>query len=405
MHHRPALAVTAPPGDRLVELDALRGLAAFAVLLHHAVQLLPPVATPDLPGAALARYTLLHLTPLRMIEYGRPAVLFFFVLSGYVLARALIAGGSPGLRAFAAQRSLRLGLPVATSVLLSVVLYLAFADPALPEALRPRSLYTWLEPPTAMQAAGNALLLSTEDHMRLNIVLWSLVHEWRLTVLLPLVLAFRGRVPLFLALVLGLMALGLLGGAQEDRVMLGARFHSTVAATLYFAGGIGSGVALALACPRGLPRLAGAQGWAAAIACLALFSMSSDIAVYAGSVLLILLASQPGRLRGWLRAAPLAGLGRISFSLYLVHAPVLVACLHALHGAWPPAAILAFGLAAAMLVAVAFNLLVEAPSRRLARRVERRLADRAWRPRAPMRMAAAPVRDWAPEGGMPHAVG
>ncbi len=46
-----------------------------------------------------------------MLEFGRPAVLFFFVLSGYVLTRALLRNGSPGLLAFAAQRTIRLMLP------------------------------------------------------------------------------------------------------------------------------------------------------------------------------------------------------------------------------------------------------------------------------------------------------
>lgn len=397
--------ITGRADARLTELDALRGVAAMLVLVHHALQLIPRIDHPDVPGAGFLRYTLIHLTPLRVFEFGRPAVLFFFVLSGYVLTRALLRSGSPGLGAFALQRSVRLGLPVVASVLLSVALWAAFGDPDLPEAWRERSLFTWLVPPTAMQVASNALLLADNETMRLNVVLWSLVHEWRLTLLLPLVLLFRGRAALFAALALGATWLGIMGGATENGVLLGPQLHSTVAASLYFAAGVGAGVALALWLGTEVPVLRREARLAAAVACVALFAMRSDLAVYAGSALLIVLARQPGRFRAGLRHPVLAWLGAISFSLYLVHAPVLVAALHGLHDRWNPFAIAALGMAVSVYVAVLFFHLVEEPARRLARRVERRMAAPGWRQataeqRRPA-VAAPAARDWAPEGGMP----
>jgi peptidoglycan/LPS O-acetylase OafA/YrhL len=390
------------PSDRLEELDALRGLAAFAVLVHHALQLIPRYETPAIAGAGWLRYTMTQLTPLRIVEMGRPAVLFFFVLSGYVLVRALLRNGSPGLGAFAAQRTIRLGLPVAVSVLLSVVLYAAFAEPALPAEWRERSLFTWLEPPTAGQIVSNIALMADNDDMRLNVVLWSLVHEWRLSLLLPLVLLFRGRVALFIAAVLALMAIGIMGGATENRVLLGPQLHSTVAASFYFAGGIGTGAALALALGQDVPRLSPQAMIAAGMATLALFSMSSDLPVYAASALLIVIARQPGWLRDALRSPVLVGLGAISFSLYLVHVPVLVATMHALHDEWPPEAMAAFATLLALAAALPMYRFVEVPSRRLARRVEKRLGRRSFA--APVALSPAPAPDWAPEGGMPSRV-
>ena len=90
------MAATQQADARLTELDALRGIAALLVLAHHALQLLPRVDHPDIPGVGFLRYTLTELTPLRILETGRGAVLFFFVLSGYVLTRALLRNGSPG---------------------------------------------------------------------------------------------------------------------------------------------------------------------------------------------------------------------------------------------------------------------------------------------------------------------
>jgi peptidoglycan/LPS O-acetylase OafA/YrhL len=388
------------PDDRLAELDALRGLAAFFVLIHHAVQLVPRYETPAIAGAGWLRYTLTQLTPLRIVEMGRPAVLFFFVLSGYVLTRALLRHGSPGLGAFAAQRTIRLGLPVAVSVLISVLLYAAFAEPALPAEWRERSLFTWLEPPTVGQVVSNIALMADNDDMRLNVVLWSLVHEWRLSLLLPLVLLFRGRAALFTAVVLAMMAIGIMGGATENRVLLGPQLHSTFAASLYFATSLGTGALMALVFGQDVPRLSRGGTWAAALAMLALFSMSSDMAVYAASALLIVLARQPGWLRETLRRPLLTGLGALSFSLYLVHVPVLVASMHALHDDWPAETIAVYGTLLALLAAWPMYRLVEVPSRRLARQVERRLARSR-----PVRMAVPPpLPDWAPEGGMPSRV-
>jgi peptidoglycan/LPS O-acetylase OafA/YrhL len=60
------------------------------------------------------------------------------------------------------------------------------------------------------------------------------------------------------------------------------------------------------------------------------------------------------------------------------------------------------GAFAALGTAVLFFQLVEEPARRLARRLERRLATPGWRQAtAERRRVAAPtVRDWSPEGGM-----
>jgi peptidoglycan/LPS O-acetylase OafA/YrhL len=390
-----------PSASRLSELDSLRGIAAFLVLLQHArvMGLDPrPLASPLLERGA---HMLMHFSPLRVLEFGRAAVLFFFVLSGYVLVRALLRNGSPGLLAFAAQRSVRLLLPVAASVLLSVGLYAALVDdPALLRgALRDHTLHLWREAPGLFDVLrASALLITASDPVELNPVLWSLVHEWRLTLLLPLVLLFRGRVWWLLALGCAGMALGALGSGSENRVQLGPQFHSTVASSLYFSLAIAAGAALAMAGP--LPSLTREQRLAGGIAALALFGLASDVAVYIASVLLIVVAQQPGRFQNLLRRAPLVWLGHVSYSLYLVHAPVLAASVVLLHGALPIWACLVVGMVAALAAAEAFHRLVEVPSRDLARWAERRLR----RPRPtnqPQQLAGARAEPtWAAEGGL-----
>jgi len=92
-------------------------------------------------------------------------------------------------------------------------------------------------------------------------------------------------------------------------------------------------------------------------------------ALVAASAALIVLARGPGLLPGVLAAPPLLRLGRVSFSLYLVHVPVLAAMLHATHGWLSPWAALAAGVPVSLLVAAAFHAWVEAPAHRLSRGV------------------------------------
>ena len=80
---------------------------------------------------------------------------------------------------------------------------------------------------------------------------------------------------------------------------------------------------------------------------------------------------QPGLLQRALRHSGLRFLGTISFSLYLVHVPVLVALQHGLHRRLSSTAIWVLGVLASLLAAWVFYRAVERPAHRLARRVER----------------------------------
>jgi peptidoglycan/LPS O-acetylase OafA/YrhL len=301
--------------QRLPELDALRGLAAFAVLIFHALHAIGSGRTPDWLEQHRLLYVLTTHTPLLPFFFGREAVLFFFVLSGYVLTRSLLGASSPGLAAFALQRTIRLGLPGAATVLLSAGLYWLVFDPMAQNVLQSHSLAMWREPPTLGDIIQNIGLIGADDQFGLDQALWSLVHEWRLTVFLPMVLLFRERPSALLALALVTTALGLAGGATENEVLLGPRLRSTIPATLYFSTAIATGAVLAMTGP--LPVLAPRLRITAGTAAAALFSMQSDFAVYAGSALLILLAHGTGGLPQLLRMSPLVWLGHLSFSLYL----------------------------------------------------------------------------------------
>ncbi|WP_296313929.1 acyltransferase [Pseudomonas sp.] len=377
---------TALHGSRLPELDALRGVAALVVLVHHALVMLGPIDLIDGTLIGRATHTLLNFSFFRLIKFGRGPVLFFFVLSGYVLTRALLKNGSPGLLAFAVQRCVRLLIPVTASVLLSCTLYYLVADPLLLQGpLDNHSLTIWSKPPDVAAVLREVALLQTnQDLTRLNNVLWSLAHEWRLTLLLPLVLLFHNRIWLMLALATAATGFGAMFSADENFVMLGAELHGSIVATVYFALSIASGAALALA--GRLPALSREQRIAASIGVVMLAGMTADLAVYLASVLLIVLAQQPGRFQQMLRWRPLLWLGRVSFSLYLIHSLIMVAWLCLLYEMLPVWAIAVSGALLALLATPVFFRCIERPSRDLAKAVERRLVRTL-----PGKVAAAPA--------------
>jgi peptidoglycan/LPS O-acetylase OafA/YrhL len=375
-------ASPAIPAARLPELDALRGIAALLVLLHHAFQLMPSGSPPNTADVGLS---LVESTPLRVVDAGRPAVLFFFVLSGYVLTRALLVGAlPPGLAAFAVQRSVRILLPAAAAVGLSALLHVLAFDATAAASAPGHHLHSWIADPTPLRLAAEAALMRND----LNVVLWSLAHEWRLTVLLPLVLALRNR-PFTLLGCAGVVAMvGSALGAEENEVFLPRDPFLGLAATLYFALAVGTGCALALAGPP--PRLTREQRRAAALGAVAAFSFAADLAAYMGSALLILLAAQPGRFRDALRRRAATALGRLSFSLYLVHVPVLLATWHLSHDLLPAWATVALGIALALVGAAAFRFCAEDPARRVAQRLGVLIRTRRAKERDPSPGALSP---------------
>ena len=339
-------------------LNSLRALAAVAVLFTHVLRMGWDLGSPAV--------WLLDATPLRVVHTGRAPVVFFFVLSGYVLMLSLLRRDAPGPAAFALRRTLRLLPPIAVAVLLSAGLRALIYRGLIPDAGGDLRAF-WAEPVGLSMLVRQALLLGADGWFTLDTPLWSLVHEWRISLIFPLALLFRRRAALLLAVGIALHAVAVAAGAAPDVAQLGPRLASTLVASTYFVLPFAAGAALVLGggriVLRGPARCAAWAGVAVASA------LPWDLGYIAGSVALIVLARGSGFLPRLLTAPALLWAGRISFSLYLVHMPVLAAVAHATHGLLPPWAALIAGVPVCFLAAAAFHAGVEAPAHRLSRRV------------------------------------
>ena len=385
----PSPLKTSPsPRLRLDYLDGLRGLAALYVVMHHAYYGL--TAEAALPPLAA------HLT--YWLYLGRSAVDIFIVLSGYCLMLPVIrAGRLPGsFQDFMKRRARRI-LPPYYAALLLILPAIALV-PALHDLSHPNALWNTALPTFTPGILFSHMLLihnfNPAWHSKIDYPMWSVATEWQIYFLFPLALlpiwqrwgsaaavaaAFVvGLVPLFLFFdrfsgvsphFLGLFALGM---AAAD-INFSARLSLIAWRDKLPWGGLAAGLLIALV----LVSLKHSS-WPEAVA-------GKDILVGAATACLLIACTrtlthrhetatdQSPETRGraplalrLMESRPAVLLGTFSYSLYLVHAPVLALCQSAirpLHLAPTPAlaVMLAVGVPLALVVSYLFHLAFEKP--------------------------------------------
>jgi peptidoglycan/LPS O-acetylase OafA/YrhL len=94
-----------------------------------------------------------------------------------------------------------------------------------------------------------------------------------------------------------------------------------------------------------------------------------ELAYALGATLLLALCMHSQRARKVLAAPVLAWLGKISYSLYLVHLVVILSLVHALYGVLPVGTILLFAVPASLAIADLTNRLLELPTNHLGKRI------------------------------------
>jgi peptidoglycan/LPS O-acetylase OafA/YrhL len=304
---------------RIQTLDGVRGIAIGLVLLHHAHVLTN--------GAA-----------------GSVGVSLFFVLSGFLitrlLTRELSQDGSLNLPRFYARRAARLVPAFAVVALVSAAGLIATGFPG--EAMRTTAgaasyIGNWL-------MAGGGSWLGPMSHT------WSLAIEEQFYLLWPIALTiawpFLSRHGIAVLGSLAVMAtltrpLLMLVGAPMDRISFGSDTQAD---------------GLLVGCMIALWRCPSADDgwwWLSTVGFATILTMAwlpgfggsylqvgQTVAVIGSAAIVIGATSKPDRLcRAVLQSRPLRHLGRISYSVYLWHYPVMWHARVVTHGA-PPSPII-----------------------------------------------------------------
>lgn len=276
--------------SRLQLLEAMRGMAAVWVVLHHA----------DLSTGTFLQ----PIGNAPLVSNGYLGVDFFFVLSGFIIAvstgHALSVGGT--FYSYLQSRAIRIYVPYLPVGLGILFLYWIFPD--VSAAPRAHGMLT------------SVLLLPTNSPPALSVA-WTLVHELIFYAVYGLVFVSQ-RV---LLLVLALWAAAILLVATADMPL--SRFESYFLSPLNLCFHLGVGVFYASTLPlvRLVHTLAAIVG---SITMLVAASMDEPnrVAVAIACALLLFSASSVywRDQRVWGIAALL---GTASYSIYLVHNPVV----------------------------------------------------------------------------------
>lgn len=357
--------------SRFRGLDGLRGLAALAVVFSHALMTDPQFSRSAVGLPVDGWRQVLTYSPLHLIWAGTEAVDVFFVLSGFVLVLPALrdSSGSRWLGYFP-QRIVRLTLPIWAAVAFAAAL--AAAVPRSPHAASP-----WVAQHADALTLGNVRqgLEVVRGANGLNTALWSMQWEMLFSLLLPL----------FVLAALGTRRGWHLGAILAAAVSAyGVHIDST---GLQFLAMFAVGSCLAAGRAYWQPWLAGLSGrqqsLLAGIALLLVNARWTSLAVAtsasalpwctgltligaAGLVCLFAAAAPIASLGTW---GPVAGLGTISFSLYLVHEPIVVSLAQLDRARVPWLAVAALAVPVSLVVAVVFHRWIEAPAHRLSRRV------------------------------------
>ena len=368
--HRQLGATTGVQRGRLPQLDGLRGLAALVVVVHHAL-----LVTPAL--AAAYRENVIHPdgwvwwmveTPLHLAWNGPAAVILFFVISGFVLSLPFTGGSAPAWRHYFPRRLVRLYLPVWGAVAFALILYTMTPRADVPT-------FSWwvnahARPTTMTSLLHDAFLLRGTTW--LNSPLWSLQWEVMFSLLLPLYVYFCRHLQ------------------QYWLPQLGACIivpHIAPNAYLRFLPIFGIGVVMAMRreglntlCDR-IPK----WGWPLLLV-LSLGALSADwypfdisnsrVLLNAGAATMIFTFYGWTTVSRFTRHRLVQWLGTRSFSLYLVHEPIIVTIAN-VTGTTHPVTSLALALPASLFAASVFYRLVERPSHHLSRLVGTRIRQQS----------------------------
>jgi peptidoglycan/LPS O-acetylase OafA/YrhL len=362
-----------PLTQRLHSLDGLRGIAALAVVLHHALLVVPALAAPYYDQGPAAQWTTewwLSHTPIHALWEGKAAVYVFFILSGFVL-QTLVSRVDFDWKVYYPQRLLRLYLPVWGAVLFTVATFIL-----VPRAGATGSLWLAERPETLTISAFVRDMTLILGNGGLASPLWSLRFEILFSLALPLYVWASKTLPGLTYIKISVcLAIITVGGYLNNTTLLyvpmfligtimaeqGPRFSvigeriGTIKAGWHIAMGTSVVLLASKGMVGGLGLSSELQGATSGITTL-------------GAGLLVLAAIHWSTARQMLETKPARWLGGISFSLYLIHEPIVVASGF-LFG--PSHAVLAVvaSIVVSLAIAAIFYKFVEKPSHKLSKKV------------------------------------
>jgi peptidoglycan/LPS O-acetylase OafA/YrhL len=347
---------------------------------------------------------LLSFSPLHIFWAGREAVILFFVLSGFVLALPFLSPTRPGYVAYSFKRVCRIYIPYITAMILAVVAF-NITPKISNEGFSLWYKEIWKENLALDSLVGTLLLTGYKSHV-FNTSAWSLVHEIRISLLMPFLvyavsrLRLKKTLALFIPLTIGSGAvLRLLGeqiGSEFWKYHVGS-LGDTCYYMIFFVVGILIALyksdlsrlyhhsarwlqasllplALSLYCFEWIAPSLSAYKSSKDIVLLLLAYIEVDYVVTMGVALLLVLAMNSRSVERFLNLGPIQYLGKISYSIYLVHAIILIVMMNLFPEIHAPFKTVATVVPLAIIAGSFFYRFVEVPSIDLGKRLSAKFA-------------------------------
>ncbi len=360
---------------RLWELDSLRGLASLTVVFSHFLLIFPQMYTDDTALIFIFKYSPLHL-----FWAGREAVIFFFVLSGFVLSIPFNNGNSPSYISFFIKRAFRIYIPYYVAIMAGIVSK-SFLQKGDLIGLSDWFNSFWKLDISLTSLITHLILISDFDTRVIDPVIWSLVYEMRISLLFPLLMCFVCRYNWKLcfgtSIAIEMLFRGLIAIHKKGILSIGIdastldAIYMTVHFTVVFVVG-----ALLAKHKRSLVELCSASRKSIKLALftlgLALYisdwltfhyiNLFLDYLIAIGVSIIIVTSLSSESISRLLMNRFVVVLGKISYSLYLLHFIVLCSCLYLLYGIIPIWIVLMIAFIASITVSLAGYYWVEVPS-------------------------------------------
>lgn len=357
---------------RFEEIDSLRGIAALSVVAAHMISLWGTSLAPWFVNA--------RNSPAGILLNALLAVYLFFIMSGFVLFLPYKKQGKrQPYRTYITKRICRIYLPYLVALTLAATADYFWAR-AIPNVMPFNG--GWVKPFSWTSLGKHILFLGVFQADEFNVAFWSLVQEMRISLIYPLVALIVLRFSFLRAFLLGLLLVSICGtGMVHSR-------HWYLATGCYL-GMFILGAALA-------QHFNMVLGWfkrsisiriIAAIFCVMLQTMESKLpprffhpwwilpASALQVVTVLILAMSTATFRRFLLLTPLRWLGKVSYSLYLLHGTVLYSMVCLFWDRVNHPLLLFSAVAVSLILSEFFYRYVEVPSIALGRKLTQQRAS------------------------------
>lgn len=375
---------------RLPELDSLRALGALSVMFSHHL-IIYPIFLHDTHAQGLNLINFLKYTPMHFFFNGY-ALMLFFVMSGFVLMLPFAHGKGDTYAGFAIKRVFRI-YPAYIAAIAAAVVCSVMLQPLqnFPE-LSPIVNATWRHPLWPQCIARHVTMVFPAFYTRAyDPVIWSLVHEMRISLAFPLIVMFVLRTSWKWSL---LAILGVAFTSAHVEYLFSKWPTNDYGETyryiaLFIAGALMAKHAPAIKEAYGNLNLAARVVFASlalSIFCYPyLFwrnylphgAVIDDYVASLGSCMLLVLALGSPVFIRFLRHPLFIFLGTISYSIYLWHTIIMLVAINLLHDCLPMLLICLSSITTTILISVASYKFIEAPFMDIGRIIAKAVKERS----------------------------